>query len=115
AFKRRWDMEYMYIDYNEPKLQDLYLPEPYTNIKWLDFIKVINEEVVNYTEVDDKQIGQWFVGYSLTESEFLGKVVSYLWFDIFRYNPEVIFKKEIKTFNDIRNYYNEGVFKVNII
>lgn len=115
AFKRRWDMEYMYIDYNEPKLQDLYLPEPYTNIKWLDFIKVINKEIVNYTEVDDKQIGQWFVGHNLTESEFLGKVISYLWFDVFRYNPEIIFKEEIKTFDDVRNYYSEGVFKVDII
>lgn len=115
AFKRRWDMEYMYINYREEKLEDLYLPEPYEEIKWLDFIERINREIVNYTEVDDKQIGQWFVGKSLSESEFLGKVVSYLWFDIFRYDPETIFKKNIKTFDDIRIYYDGGIFKEEFI
>ncbi len=115
AFKRRWDMEYMYINYKEEKLEHLYLPEPYEEIKWLDFIKKINGEIVNYTEVDDKQIGQWFVGKSLSKSEFLGKVVSYLWFDIFRYNPEKIFKKNIKTFDDVRIYYDRGIFKEEFI
>lgn len=115
AFKRRWDMEYMYIDYNEKKLEDLYLPEPYNDTKWLDFIKKINGKIVDYTEVDDKQLGQWFVGNSLSHSEFLGKVISYLWFDIFRYDPEVLFKEKIKTFDDIRVYYSEGVFREDII
>jgi 5-methylcytosine-specific restriction endonuclease McrBC GTP-binding regulatory subunit McrB len=110
AFKRRWDMEYIYINYNEDKLSDLYLPEPYKDIKWLDFIKSINKEIVNYTGVDDKQIGQWFVGNSLSKSEFLGKIISYLWFDIFRYDPQIIFKEEIKTFDDIRSLYGKGIF-----
>lgn len=111
AFKRRWDMEYMYINYREEKLEDLYLPEPYQEIKWLDFIKKINEKIVEYTEVDDKQLGQWFVGNSLSESEFLGKVISYLWFDIFRYDPEMLFKDNIRTFDDIRTYYTKGIFR----
>jgi len=110
AFKRRWDMEYIYINYDEDKLSDLYLPEPYKDIKWLDFIKSSNKEIVNYTGVDDKQIGQWFVGNSLSKSEFLGKVISYLWFDVFRYDPQVIFKEEIKTFDDIRSLYSKGIF-----
>ena len=103
-------MEYIYINYNEDKLSDLYLPEPYKDIKWLDFIKSINREIVNYTGVDDKQIGQWFVGNSISKSEFLGKVISYLWFDIFRYDPQIIFKEEIKTFDDIRSLYGKGIF-----
>lgn len=115
AFKRRWDMEYMYINYEEEKLTDLYLPEPYKKIKWLKFIRKINEKIVEYTEVDDKQLGQWFVGNSLSQSEFLGKVISYLWFDIFRYDPEVLFKEKIKTFDDIRTLYSKGIFKDEII
>lgn len=115
AFKRRWDMEYMYIDYQEEKLMDLYLPEPYRDIKWLDFIKKINEQIVNYTEVDDKQLGQWFVGNSLSQSEFLGKVISYLWFDIFRYDPDRLFKEKIKTFDGIRTFYGKGIFKEEVI
>ncbi len=115
AFKRRWDMDYMHIDYDEHKLKKLYLPEPYENIRWLDFIKKINEEIVKYTEVDDKQIGEWFVGNRLFKSDFLGKVISYLWFDIFRYDPSLIFKEEIRTFDDVRIYYEKGVFKKEII
>lgn len=111
AFKRRWDMDYIYINYKEDKLEDLYLPAPYDNIKWLEFIEIMNKEIVSYTGVDDKQLGQWFVGYSLSDAEFLGKVISYLWFDIFRYDPQVIFKKEIRTFDDIRNKYKKGVFR----
>lgn len=115
AFKRRWDMEYMYINYKEEKLDDLYLPKPYTHIRWLDFIKKANEKIVNYTEVDDKQIGQWFAGNSLSESEFVGKIISYLWFDIFRYDPQLLFKDNINTFDDIRNFYDKGIFKNEII
>lgn len=115
AFKRRWDMEYIYINYKEKKLKDLYLPEPYEDIKWLDFIKKINQEIVAYTGVDDKQVGQWFMGKGLLESEFQGKLISYLWFDIFRHDPQIIFKNRIKTFDDIRNFYSEGVFRQEII
>lgn len=115
AFKRRWDMEYIYINYKEEKLKDLYLPQPYEDIKWLDFIKKINQEIVDYTGVDDKQIGQWFMGKGLLESEFQGKLISYLWFDIFRHDPQIIFKDDIKTFDDIRSFYNKGVFREEII
>lgn len=108
-------MEYMYINYQEEKLTNLHLPEPYEEIKWLNFIRKINKEIVEYTEVDDKQLGQWFVGNSLSQSEFLGKVISYLWFDIFRYDPGVLFKENIKTFDDIRTYYSKGIFKDEII
>lgn len=115
AFKRRWDMEYIYINYKEDKLSDLYLPYPYNKIKWLDFIKMINKEIVAYTGVDDKQIGQWFVGHSLSDTEFLGKVISYLWFDIFRHDPGLVFKSGIDTFDELRSSYKNGVFREEII
>ncbi|MTI71454.1 MAG: hypothetical protein FH751_14505 [Firmicutes bacterium] len=115
AFKRRWSMEYVNIDYEVEELEEVYLPEPYNKILWLDFIKVMNKEIVDYTETDDKQLGQWFVGNEISKSEFIGKVLSYLWFDIFRQQPEVIFKESIKTYDDIRNNYERGVLKDDII
>ena len=114
AFKRRWDMEYIYINYKESKLKNLYLPEPYSDVKWLDFIRVINDNIVAYTEVDDKQIGQWFAGTSLSESEFIGKIVSYLWFDIFRYDPQLLFKDNIDSFDKVRTLYDKGIFSEEI-
>ena len=68
-----------------------------------------------YTGVDDKQLGQWFVGNSLSSSEFIGKVISYLWFDIFRHDPQIIFKEEIRTFDDIRRLYGKGIFNKEFI
>lgn len=115
AFKRRWSMVYVNIDYEVEGLKEVFLPEPYVNILWLDFIKIMNIKIVDYTETDDKQIGQWFIGNEISKSEFHGKVLSYLWFDIFRQQPETIFKKEIRTYDDIRNNYEKGVINDEII
>ncbi|MFN4150117.1 MAG: hypothetical protein ACK4IX_04160, partial [Candidatus Sericytochromatia bacterium] len=122
AFKRRWSMNYVNIDYETEELQMIYLPEPYSDIKWLDFIKMINNQIVTFTNTDDKQIGQWFLGYKskgeeksfISKNIFLGKVLSYLWFDIFRQEPSFIFKDNIKTYDDIKLNYDKGVLKKDI-
>lgn len=122
AFKRRWSMNYINIDYEIEELQNLYLPEPYNNIKWLDFIKIINTKIVDFTNTDDKQIGQWFLGFKnkgdeksfIPKNIFIGKVLSYLWFDVFRQEPSYIFKDNIKTYDDIKLYYEKGILKKEI-
>nr|WP_263326055.1 AAA family ATPase [Neobacillus sp. Marseille-Q6967] len=117
AFKRRWSMEYININYEQQELHNMALPSPYNNIKWLDFIKVINKKIVTFTESDDKQIGQWFVegiDDEITEREFRGKLISYLWFDVFRHEPSWIFRDEIKTYDDFRLYFEKGIFNEEI-
>ena len=114
AFKRRWSMQYIGIDYDVENLKNVCLPKPYQNINWLDFIKICNREIVLFTESDDKQIGQWFLEAEedeISESEFVGKVLSYLWFDVFRHEPSRFFKDEIKTYDNIISNYNKGVIK----
>lgn len=115
AFKRRWSMKYVSINYEIEELENLFLPSPYDDIKWLDFINIINKKIVAFTETDDKQIGQWFVGHELDKDEFKGKVLSYLWFDVFRQQGNIIFDPGIKTFDDIDRLYNTGVFNDEII
>lgn len=110
AFKRRWAMHYVGIDYNEEIVEKLMLPKPYAHVRWLDFIKVINKKIVTFTKSDDKQIGQWFVKHDLSEARFKSKVLYYLWFDVFEQTPWDIFKDETRTYNDILECYDEGIF-----
>lgn len=123
AFKRRWSMEYVGINYNEEDLKEVMLPKPYHDIKWLNFIEICNKEIVAFTQTDDKQIGQWFLGiiksstdrYSGELIDFKGKLLSYLWFDVFRHEPSMFFKDDIKTYDDIQTKYNECVIKSEIL
>ncbi len=115
AFKRRWSMNYVPIDYQAFSIKDLKLPPPYQDIRWLDFIKVINAKIVDFTQSDDKQLGQWFVNNDLSIGKFVGKVLSYLWFDVFRQSPEAVFENKIKTYDDIVSNYDKGVIKAEII
>ena len=121
AFKRRWAMKYIPVNYGDSKLEKVTMPAPYSNIKWLDFIKVINRKIVEYTLSDDKQIGQWFIKAKYNQidaANFVGKLLSYLWFDVFRQDPNKLFKKDIKTYDDLFNACeknNKGVIENSII
>jgi len=115
AFKRRWSMEYLKINYEEKDRKEVMLPEPYQEIEWLNFIRVINQEIVTFTQTDDKQLGQWFISGEMTKEKFICKLLSYLWFDVFRQEPEVLFKQDIKTYDDLIMRYKEGVLKEEVI
>lgn len=115
AFKRRWSMEYISIDYEDSFLPEISLPEPYADILWVDFIKVMNQEIVDYTKSDDKQLGQWFVKRNIDKSTFRDKILAYLWQDVFTQNPSRIFKAEIRSYNDLVRNYSKGVLKNELI
>lgn len=117
AFKRRWEMEYIRINYDddEKNRKNVSLPKPYEGKKWINFIKIINEKIVNFTQSDDKQIGQWFINGEITPENFKGKVLSYLWFDVFRQEPKELFKEDIKTYDDVIEKYDKGVIKDDIM
>lgn len=92
AFKRRWDFEYVEINYSEPTLQNILIEN--TDIKWLDFLEKINTIILNTFENDDKQLGQWFLKPKkgqISEQDFKNKVLSYLFFDVFKHEKTVIF------------------------
>ena len=93
AFKRRWDWEYIPIQY-EPKEKDNVTPIIYyievagQIYKWGEFIKVINKRIYDLTKSEDKELGYFFVrpakGENITTQRFVSKVIFYLWSDIYK-------------------------------
>ena len=91
AMKRRWDMRYVPINYQEARGR-LVLIRGYGERDWSGVLQEVNRAIVAHTNTDDKQIGQWFVnGQTISEDSFRDKVLSYLWFDVFRHSPQDIF------------------------
>ena len=110
AFKRRWEWRYIKIaegrdeatrellnwtvkfDYKEDD-------KPFTfECSWWDFIKAINEKIAEATSSDDKKLGYFFCkpkdknSTAIDEERFVGKVVFYLWNDVFKDEENPIFK-----------------------
>ena len=110
AFKRRWDWKYVKIaegrdsetkeqlnwvvkfDYEEDN-------NPYTfECSWWQFILAINEKIANATSSDDKKLGYFFCkpktqgSKEIDAERFVGKVVFYLWNDVFKDEDNAIFK-----------------------
>ncbi len=110
AFKRRWEWKYIKIaegrdeatrellnwmvkfDYKEDD-------KPFTfECSWWDFIKAINEKIAEATSSDDKKLGYFFCkpkdknSTTIDEERFVGKVVFYLWNDVFKDEENPIFK-----------------------
>lgn len=93
AFKRRWDWIYMPID-TVPKNKDgkPFLREIHTSqfsYDWGSFLEKINERIYSTTLSEDKQLGFWFVKPKgkdgiISASEFVSKVVFFLWNDIYK-------------------------------
>jgi 5-methylcytosine-specific restriction endonuclease McrBC GTP-binding regulatory subunit McrB len=97
AFKRRWDWIYVPIDYQCTSSDFVIQLTNNKTFKWLDFLKVINQEIFEITNSQDKQIGNWFIdaqnsGKIISESTFINKVIFYLWNDVFKDEENTIFK-----------------------
>ena len=120
AFKRRWDWEYVPINYEEAMKMTIQLDET-TAYNWGDFITKINEKIYVITQGEDKQLGNYFVKTSNKEAisldVFRSKVMFYLWSEIFKEENEsdTIFKfsenGEYKSFT-FNQLYNDNVVEV---
>lgn len=103
AFKRRWKWEYVKIKNGVDKKTQQ--PLDWTikfdhdngecNHKWWDFIQQINKIIASMTSSADKQLGYFFCkpdkqendaekNTIISEEAFVGKVVFYLWNDVFK-------------------------------
>lgn len=86
AFKRRWAMEYMPIDYTCKKASKFTIEYGADDSKetypWLGFLKMVNEKILNATDSEDKQMGEFFIKSSIAEKEFINKVMFYIWNDV---------------------------------
>ena len=131
AFKRRWDWEYMPIK-NAHKNWKIQLDNSHELIDWWEFLNRINMVISDLTTSEDKQLGYFFCQSDeyqikpnedenaqpdlITAKHFVGKVIFYLWNDVFKDyafdapcckgkdDKEVLFAK----------FYNEDGKSVNI-
>lgn len=89
AFKRRWAMEYKPIDHKHGKAMKFTITIDGKEYPWIGFLQMVNEMILNATDSEDKQMGEFFIKSSITEKEFVNKVMFYLWNDICKdlYNP----------------------------
>ena len=110
AFKRRWEWKYVKIaEGRDSKTKELLNwivkfdyeedNKSYTfECKWWDFIIAINEKIAAATSSDDKKLGYFFCKPKTLDDKvidaerFIGKVVFYLWNDVFKDEENAIFK-----------------------
>lgn len=90
AFKRRWDWEYVPIDYAKAAEMSIEIGEKRYN--WADFLRKVNEQIET-AQNEDKQIGNFFVKPDKPDNlisleAFKSKVMFYLWSEVFRHETE---------------------------
>ena len=103
AFKRRWDWEYVPINYGKDiasgkftiTIEDSETPTTYN---WVDFLKIVNEKIYDATNSEDKQMGNFFIKKSINAREFVNKVMFYLWNEICK-----------EEYGTQRNFFRKGV------
>ena len=85
AFKRRWEWEYVPIR-NEEK--GWVIAADGQEWDWWEFLNAVNEKIGSITDSEDKKLGYFFVkpadGHTITAKTFVGKVLFYLWNDVFK-------------------------------
>jgi hypothetical protein len=131
AFKRRWEWKYVRIC--EGKKEDgtvldyrikFNVPgEEPVDVKWWDFVKAINKQIEDATKSEDKKLGFFFCKPDKKANEtddcntvisaetFVGKVVFYLWQDVFKdYGfKSNIFKRENGKMISFHDFYPEDM------
>ena len=121
AFKRRWDWEYISINYDrddenlsskfEVKINDE------TYFSWLDFIESVNTKIKsNHNLGMDKCIGNYFINptdNTISLKTFINKAIFYLWNDVFKdeFGDESIFAENV-TYEDFFPIEGNGAQKV---
>lgn len=85
AFKRRWEWEYVPINYSTEILSGSFDITIGENVySWVEFIQSVNKHIFDLTQSEDKQMGNFFIKHSVDESEFKSKVMFYLWYEVLR-------------------------------
>ena len=136
AFKRRWEWKYVRIcegkkkdgtplDYRikftVPAKDEQ--PEIAVDVPWWDFVKAINKQIEDATKSEDKKLGYFFCkpdkkandadecNTIISAETFVGKVVFYLWQDVFKdYGfKSDIFKRADKSKISFHDFYPDNI------
>ena len=94
AFKRRWDWKYIPIGYKNDNWKIKIGKKDYN---WVDFQRKINDKIYSVDNSEDKQLGDYFVnadqtGNEISSDTLLNKILFYLWNDVCKDDPDIIFK-----------------------
>lgn len=121
AFKRRWEWEYIPINYEllESNHSAQFKVELTANefFSWIDFIRAVNTIIKSNGNLGmDKCIGNYFINPKnkvITLETFINKIVFYLWNDVFQdeIEDESIFKDGV-TYEDFFPIQSRGVSMV---
>lgn len=104
AFKRRWDWEYVPIDYKKNKAQ---INFGSATAEWGEVLAAINQKIVELTHSNKKQMGEFFAGTgNITFETFRDKVLFYLFTDALKDRKS--FAEEFD--KDKKNKYFEDFF-----
>ncbi|WP_100425628.1 hypothetical protein [Hallerella succinigenes] len=121
AFKRRFDWEYVPISFtdeegNEKEAAKYEIDIPDANGKnylWKNFVETVNDKILDLTESEDKQLGEFFIkpdsGNVISKERFLGKVMFYLWNEVCKdehkngsfFRAKINDKEDFFTFQDL--------------
>ena len=82
AFKRRWDWEYVPIDYQNETSKTFTINLSDTKYSWTEFLQSVNAKIFAATDSEDKQMGNFFIKKDVDTKEFISKVMFYLWAEI---------------------------------
>ena len=132
AFKRRWDWEYIPIQYKPKNEQGNTIANKIdingTIYDWGRFIKAVNDRIYSLTHSEDKQLGYFFVrpikGENITMQRFVSKVVFYLWSDIYKDyvgRNDSIFKfsedgdEKNKVDHSFNSFFEDGEIMVSLV
>lgn len=96
AFKRRWDWKYIPIaqgkDKETGKLLQWSIEAEGVRYDWWSFLTVMNKRVGDITSSEDKKLGFFFCKADdegvISATKFVGKVLFYLWNDVFKDYPD---------------------------
>lgn len=81
AFKRRWEMKYVKIDYKKDAANFIFTVNG-KDYHWLDYLPCFNDKITDASDSEDKQMGEFFIRENLTAEDFKNKVMFYLWNDV---------------------------------
>ena len=113
AFKRRWEWEYIPINYGtDIKSGTFEITIGEKAYPWVGFIKEVNKRIFDLTQSEDKQLGNFFIKHSVDEKEFKSKVMFFLWYEVLRdetENNKYFFYK--KTIVDGKEVSSKFIFK----
>lgn len=120
AFKRRW--EWIYEPIVEGKKEDgtslswkIEVDEKHDPVDWWKFLQKINAVIYSLTSSEDKQLGYFFCqpdkedGVTISKNLFVGKVIFYLWNEIFKdyaFEHDVCKKEDKKDILYFADFYD---------